>query len=252
VVTFSPFAKSCSGCASSSRSADTADLRLFCLRFPQSQNSPILHVASLHIKLMHFFWPNSDSFLRLDRSGLISHGDSREWCPQACYWYVRTAIVVFWTLTACASGRWILAFEGPCRLRLQNIRRQRIPHHKDGILRHQVSRKGWSDITKCHNLKSILLILESHRNFTSFGHFTCLTISFATRGSVVSWGTVLQTERSRVRDPWGYWIFLFYLILPAALGHGPYPASNRNEYQKQKKRLWRVERCRTTISESIV
>jgi hypothetical protein len=28
--------------------------------------------------------------------------------------------------------------------------------------------------------------------------------------------------------------FLNYLILPAALGPGIYPASNRNEYQKQK------------------
>jgi hypothetical protein len=29
-------------------------------------------------------------------------------------------------------------------------------------------------------------------------------------------------------------IFSIYLILPATLGPGVYPASNRNEYQKQK------------------
>jgi hypothetical protein len=33
--------------------------------------------------------------------------------------------------------------------------------------------------------------------------------------------------------------FSIYLILPAALGSGVYAASNRNEYQKQKKMfLW--------------
>jgi hypothetical protein len=29
-------------------------------------------------------------------------------------------------------------------------------------------------------------------------------------------------------------LFSIYLILPAALGHGVYSASNKNEYQKQK------------------
>jgi hypothetical protein len=38
-------------------------------------------------------------------------------------------------------------------------------------------------------------------------------------------------------------IFLsIYLILPTALGPGVYSASNRNEYQKQRKCFWRVER----------
>jgi hypothetical protein len=33
---------------------------------------------------------------------------------------------------------------------------------------------------------------------------------------------------------WGELIYSIYLILPAALGPGGYPASDRNEYQKQK------------------
>jgi hypothetical protein len=33
------------------------------------------------------------------------------------------------------------------------------------------------------------------------------------------------------------YLFSIYLILPAALGPGVYSASNRNEYQKQKKNV---------------
>jgi hypothetical protein len=36
---------------------------------------------------------------------------------------------------------------------------------------------------------------------------------------------------------WGERIFSMYLILPAALGTAVHSASNRNEYQKQKKRF---------------
>jgi hypothetical protein len=44
---------------------------------------------------------------------------------------------------------------------------------------------------------------------------------------------------------WGCWISSIYLILPAALGPGVDSASNRNEYQKQKKKcFWGVERGR--------
>jgi hypothetical protein len=53
--------------------------------------------------------------------------------------------------------------------------------------------------------------------------------------------------------------FSIYLILPVALGPGIYSASNRNEYQKQKKCFWGVERGRclrldnlTAIGEPIV
>jgi hypothetical protein len=35
---------------------------------------------------------------------------------------------------------------------------------------------------------------------------------------------------------WGEWIFWIYLILPAALDPGVHSASNRNEYQEQKKK----------------
>jgi hypothetical protein len=51
------------------------------------------------------------------------------------------------------------------------------------------------------------------------------------------------------------WIFSIYLILPAALGPGVYKASNRNQYQKQKKCFGGVERGRcvrlTTLSQFI-
>jgi hypothetical protein len=50
--------------------------------------------------------------------------------------------------------------------------------------------------------------------------------------------------------------FAIYLILPATLGPGVYSASNRVEYQKQKKYFWGVERGRhvnlTTTCELIV
>jgi hypothetical protein len=37
---------------------------------------------------------------------------------------------------------------------------------------------------------------------------------------------------------WGEWMFSIYLILPATLGPGVYSASNRNEYEKQKKKMF--------------
>jgi hypothetical protein len=50
-------------------------------------------------------------------------------------------------------------------------------------------------------------------------------------------GTMLKAGRSRVRDRWREWIFSIYLILPAAVGPGVHLASNRNKYQKQKKKF---------------
>jgi hypothetical protein len=41
----------------------------------------------------------------------------------------------------------------------------------------------------------------------------------------------------------GEWFFLIYLIFPAALGPGVYSASNRNQYQKQIKKLFWGEEC---------
>jgi hypothetical protein len=43
---------------------------------------------------------------------------------------------------------------------------------------------------------------------------------------------------------WVEWILSIYLILPAVLGPGVYSASNRNDYQKETKCLWVVERIR--------
>jgi hypothetical protein len=43
-----------------------------------------------------------------------------------------------------------------------------------------------------------------------------------------------KSEGRGFKTRWGEWILSFYLILPAALDPGVYPASNRNEYQKQK------------------
>jgi hypothetical protein len=65
------------------------------------------------------------------------------------------------------------------------------------------------------------------------------------RGSVVRWGTMLQAWRSWVRDSiMNAFFFSIYLILPAALGPGVYSASNRNEYQKQKKNIFMWSRAR--------
>jgi hypothetical protein len=38
-----------------------------------------------------------------------------------------------------------------------------------------------------------------------------------------------------------------YLILQAALGHGGFSASNRNEYQKQKRKMVLRKRMRTAL-----
>jgi hypothetical protein len=53
------------------------------------------------------------------------------------------------------------------------------------------------------------------------------------RGSVVGWGTTLQTGMSPVRVPREVDFFSIYLILQAAhYGPGVDSASNRNEYQE--------------------
>jgi hypothetical protein len=72
-------------------------------------------------------------------------------------------------------------------------------------------------------------------------------------GKARSWegcggGEEVKKERfhysSSFLDLWGELILSMYLILSSALGSGVYSASNRNEYQKQKKKcFWGVEHC---------
>jgi hypothetical protein len=65
------------------------------------------------------------------------------------------------------------------------------------------------------------------------------------RSSVVVCGIMLQAGMSLVGDPVrSINFFSIYLILPTALGPGDYSVSKRNEYQKQKKYSWEVERGR--------
>jgi hypothetical protein len=61
-------------------------------------------------------------------------------------------------------------------------------------------------------------------------------------GSVGGLGTMLQAGRSLDRDP----MMSIYLIHPAALDLGVYSTSNRNEYQKQKKKFWGVRPANKT------
>jgi hypothetical protein len=73
------------------------------------------------------------------------------------------------------------------------------------------------------------------------------------RGSVVVKALCCKPEGRGFEIRWGEWICSINLILPAALGPGVHSASNRNEYQKQKKEhLWGIERGRcsrlTTLS----
>jgi hypothetical protein len=58
--------------------------------------------------------------------------------------------------------------------------------------------------------------------------------------SVVGWDTILQAGRSPVQDSTGP----INPILPAALGPGIHSASNRNEYHKQKKKMFLESRAR--------
>jgi hypothetical protein len=53
------------------------------------------------------------------------------------------------------------------------------------------------------------------------------------RGSIVV-KALCCTLKDRGFDSRNHWVYLIYLMLPAALGPGVYSASNRNEYQKQK------------------
>jgi hypothetical protein len=52
---------------------------------------------------------------------------------------------------------------------------------------------------------------------------------------------MLQAGRPRVRDTMRWFFFSIYLILPAALGPRVHSASNRNDYQKQKKMFLEIK-----------
>jgi hypothetical protein len=66
-------------------------------------------------------------------------------------------------------------------------------------------------------------------SFLLFSDKMFIAVTFGPR--TVLQCTKLQAGRSRDRVPMR-WIFLIYLILPAALGPGVDSASNRNEYQE--------------------
>jgi hypothetical protein len=73
-------------------------------------------------------------------------------------------------------------------------------------------------------------------------HLLLLTV-LSTRSSVVSWGTILQARRSRVRIPMRSLNFSIDLILRADYGPGVDSASNRNESQDSSwdmKSSWRT------------
>jgi hypothetical protein len=89
----------------------------------------------------------------------------------------------------------------------------------------------------------LCLTHRQHGDALSLGNFRAIlltwnkeiklrhTLKFGAHDSVVGWGTMLQIGRLRVRISMR-WIFLIYIIVPAALWPGVDSASKRNEYQK--------------------
>jgi hypothetical protein len=59
-------------------------------------------------------------------------------------------------------------------------------------------------------------------------------ILLGARVSVTVKALCYKPEGCRIQTPKMNEFFSIYLILPAALGHRVYSASNRNEYQKQQ------------------
>jgi hypothetical protein len=57
---------------------------------------------------------------------------------------------------------------------------------------------------------------------------------FSAHGSVVAEAQGYKPEGRGFITWWGSWILSIYLILPAVPGPGIYPASKRNDYQKEK------------------
>jgi hypothetical protein len=71
--------------------------------------------------------------------------------------------------------------------------------------------------------------MEDHRLLKHF-HLTLKRKEY-----IVFKGLCCKPEGREFETRGGEYIFSVYVILPAALGHGVYSASSRNEYQKQKK-----------------
>jgi hypothetical protein len=68
--------------------------------------------------------------------------------------------------------------------------------------------------------------------FNYLKYMCVCSLCVGARGSIVGWGTMLQTGRSRVRFSMRSLDFSFHLILSATLCPGINSASNRNKYQE--------------------
>jgi hypothetical protein len=77
-----------------------------------------------------------------------------------------------------------------------------------------------------------LLEVSLHR--INSQHLVCLVL-------LISEILCYEPEGHGFETWWGNWILSVYLTLLATLGPEVYSASNRDEYQKQKKCFWRVE-----------
>jgi hypothetical protein len=62
--------------------------------------------------------------------------------------------------------------------------------------------------------------------------------------SVVVEALCCKPEGNGFETRWGNLFFSIDLIIPAAVGPGVHSASNKNEYQKRRKRFWGAERGR--------
>jgi hypothetical protein len=69
-----------------------------------------------------------------------------------------------------------------------------------------------------------------------------VTNSILITSSVVVEALCYKPECHGFETRWSNLVFSIYLILPASLGLGVYSPSNRNEYHKQKKCFWGVQR----------
>jgi hypothetical protein len=92
------------------------------------------------------------------------------------------------------------------------------------------------ELRNLYSLPSIVRMIKSRRMRWA-GHIKRIGRAGAS-GSVTVEALCYKPEGRGFETRWGEWIFSIYLILPAALGPGVYSASNRNGYQKQKKKCF--------------